>query len=270
MKRYSQSFIRVVHVLLVVALLLTFAAPAFAEGGPTPDKADPFPDISKLTDAGSLVKALNERFSDAGVTFYALQFDGENYHFPDEANLPDITFTSSELVQFEEPGKMLNSIESLITTTTQAEAEEGNALDEQIEKDTGEEKSLDEEEVGFGAASSWHWARVHWYSFACGRDAFGMGGIFCWKNIVYRYRTYKVNGRCRVKTPRITTSYLSGTNILRWRQLYSRAYMINHRAVRLKVWGLYIFGITFNGIPIGATWHGRWMRVHRPPCSRYW
>ena len=38
MKRYSQSFTRVVHLLLVVALLLTFAAPAFAEGGPLPNK----------------------------------------------------------------------------------------------------------------------------------------------------------------------------------------------------------------------------------------
>ena len=51
MKRYSQSFTRVVHVLLVVALLLTFAAPAFAEGGPTPDKAEifvPSPDASDV------------------------------------------------------------------------------------------------------------------------------------------------------------------------------------------------------------------------------
>ena len=50
MKRYSQSFTRVVHVLLVVALLLTFAAPAFADGGPTPDKANPYPDLPKAGD----------------------------------------------------------------------------------------------------------------------------------------------------------------------------------------------------------------------------
>ena len=50
MKRYSQSFTRVVHLLLVVALLLTFAAPAFAEGGPTPDKANPYPDLPKAGD----------------------------------------------------------------------------------------------------------------------------------------------------------------------------------------------------------------------------
>jgi len=50
MKRYSQSFTRVVHLLLVVALLLTFAAPAFAEGGPTPDKANPFPEVPKAGD----------------------------------------------------------------------------------------------------------------------------------------------------------------------------------------------------------------------------
>jgi len=40
MERYSQSFTRIVHLLLVVALLLTFAAPAFAEGGPTPNHSD--------------------------------------------------------------------------------------------------------------------------------------------------------------------------------------------------------------------------------------
>ncbi len=39
MKRYSQSFTRVVHLLLVIALLLTFAAPAFAKGGLTVDKS---------------------------------------------------------------------------------------------------------------------------------------------------------------------------------------------------------------------------------------
>ncbi len=37
MKRSSH---RILHLLLVVALLLTFAAPAFAEGGPTPSKPD--------------------------------------------------------------------------------------------------------------------------------------------------------------------------------------------------------------------------------------
>ena len=268
------SFHRILHLLLVMALLLTFAVPAFAEDGPTPDKADPLPDISKLTDADSLVKALNERFSDAGVTFYVLQFDGENYHFPDEANLSDQTFASSELVQFKDSENMLNSIESLITATTmQAEAEENSAQEEQIqiERDTEEEESLNEEGVGLGVgvASSWHWygARASWYSFACGLDAFGMGGVFCWKNIIYRYRGHKVNGRCRVRNPRVRTSYLSGINILRWRQLYSNAYMINRRAVRLRVWGLYILGIEFHGIPIGATWHGRWTRVHRPSCE---
>ena len=35
MKRYIQFFTRVVPLLLVIALLLTFAAPAFAEGGTT-------------------------------------------------------------------------------------------------------------------------------------------------------------------------------------------------------------------------------------------
>lgn len=39
-KRYFQSFIRVTHLLLVFVLLLTFAAPVFAEGGPTSDKTD--------------------------------------------------------------------------------------------------------------------------------------------------------------------------------------------------------------------------------------
>ena len=61
MKRYSQSFTRVVHLLLVVALLLTFAAPAFAEGEPTPDKTNQFSEFSRLHDPE--MSALLEKYS---------------------------------------------------------------------------------------------------------------------------------------------------------------------------------------------------------------
>ncbi len=46
----KRSSYRILHLLLVVALLLTFAAPAFAEGGPGPDKANPYPDLPKAGD----------------------------------------------------------------------------------------------------------------------------------------------------------------------------------------------------------------------------
>ena len=47
----KRSFYRILHPLLMMALLLTFAVPAFAEGGPTPDKAEifvPSPDASDI------------------------------------------------------------------------------------------------------------------------------------------------------------------------------------------------------------------------------
>ena len=79
MKRYSQSFIRVVHVLLVVALLLTFAAPAFAEGGPTPNqfdipnRAEPFP--PELPKGGDLVGTIEITIDDSRIP--ATSIDGE-------------------------------------------------------------------------------------------------------------------------------------------------------------------------------------------------
>ncbi len=61
----KRSSYRILHLLLVVALLLTFAAPAFAEGGPTPDKANPYPDLPKAGDQWILNLGAKQAYEDA-------------------------------------------------------------------------------------------------------------------------------------------------------------------------------------------------------------
>ncbi len=67
MKRYSQSFTRVVHVLLVVALLLTFAVPAFAEGGDSGNGQLP-PTVQKLSSEDGEIEYL--KFNEGELILY--------------------------------------------------------------------------------------------------------------------------------------------------------------------------------------------------------
>ena len=50
MKQRHVGMQKIVSVLLLVALLLTLATPAFAESGPTPEKAAPFPELPQAGD----------------------------------------------------------------------------------------------------------------------------------------------------------------------------------------------------------------------------
>lgn len=67
MKQKHVGIQKVVSVLLLVALLLTFATPAFAEGGPAPNKADPIPVIPKPSPPGIVQKTITKfpSFEDA-------------------------------------------------------------------------------------------------------------------------------------------------------------------------------------------------------------
>jgi len=67
MKQRKVGMQKVVSVLLLVALLLTFATPAFADGGPMPEKADPFPTLPSLISHPLVKKTITDypSFDDA-------------------------------------------------------------------------------------------------------------------------------------------------------------------------------------------------------------